>query len=197
MVREWREKYLTCKDNAFPQMLLLVAFGHTAAEKIYQAIVTSNEGRRTLLPIPRPYDTIGSTRYVEFDTARDVTAYAQISAMFRMWCWIAAGKANWLKFWKTWMKLDTLLSRAARKDFYDLHFICQKISLRQLLDLAPQKYSTVRDFEVQTEKPWTNVFVIYTKVIAHPSARGSLPAVNTPVEGSRKITCPRPNKARS
>lgn len=72
VVREWREKYLTCKDNAFPQMLLLVAFAHTAAEKIYQAIVTSNEGKRTLLPILRPYDTVGSTRYVDFDTARDV-----------------------------------------------------------------------------------------------------------------------------
>ena len=72
VTREWREKYLTCKDNAFPQMLLLVAFAHTAAEKIYQTIVTSNEGERTLLPIPRPYDTIGSTRYVDFDTARDV-----------------------------------------------------------------------------------------------------------------------------
>lgn len=72
VVREWRENYLTCKDNAFPQMLLLVGFAHTAAEKIYQAIVTSNEGGRTLLPIPRPYDTIGSTRYVDFDTARDV-----------------------------------------------------------------------------------------------------------------------------
>ncbi len=72
VVREWRENYLTCKDNAFPQMLLLVAFAHTAVEKIYQAIVTSNEGARTLLPILRPYDTIGSTRYVDFDTARDV-----------------------------------------------------------------------------------------------------------------------------
>lgn len=72
VVREWRENYLTCKDNAFPQMLLLVAFAHTAAEKIYQAIVTSDEGERTLLPILRPYDAIGSTRYVDFDTARDV-----------------------------------------------------------------------------------------------------------------------------
>ena len=27
---------------------------------------------RTLLPILRPYDTLGSTRYVDFDTARDV-----------------------------------------------------------------------------------------------------------------------------
>lgn len=72
IVREWRENYLTCKDNAFPQMLLLVAFAHTAAEKIYQAVVGSNEGERMLLPILRPYDTVGSTRYVDFDTARDV-----------------------------------------------------------------------------------------------------------------------------
>jgi type III restriction enzyme len=71
-VREWRENYLFCKDNAFPQMLLLVAFAHTAADKIYQAIVTSNEGKQTLLPILRPYEALGSTRYVDFDTARDV-----------------------------------------------------------------------------------------------------------------------------
>ena len=72
IVHEWREKYLTCKDNAFPQMLLLVAFAHTAAEKIYQAIVSSTSEEKILLPSLRPYDTIGSTRYVDFDTARDV-----------------------------------------------------------------------------------------------------------------------------
>jgi hypothetical protein len=50
------------------------------------------------------------------------------------------------------MKLDTLLSRAARKDFYDLYFICQTIPLKQLLALAPQKYSSIRDFEAQVVK---------------------------------------------
>jgi hypothetical protein len=50
------------------------------------------------------------------------------------------------------MKLDALLSRAARKDFYDLYFICRRIPLRQLLDLAPQKYPFVRDFETQVIK---------------------------------------------
>jgi hypothetical protein len=50
------------------------------------------------------------------------------------------------------MKLDALLSRAMRKDFYDLYFICQKRSLRSLLDLAPQKYPSIRDFEVQSVK---------------------------------------------
>ncbi len=72
IVREWRETCLTCKDNAFPQMLLLVAFAHVAAEKIYQAVVSATSGEKTLLPILRPYDPLGSTRYVDFDTARDV-----------------------------------------------------------------------------------------------------------------------------
>lgn len=50
------------------------------------------------------------------------------------------------------MKLDALLSRAARKDFYDLYFICQKFPLRGLLNLAPQKYANIRDFEAQAVK---------------------------------------------
>ena len=50
------------------------------------------------------------------------------------------------------MKLDALLSRASRKDFHDLYAICQRISLRKLLDLAPRKYSSVRDFEAQVAR---------------------------------------------
>jgi type III restriction enzyme len=72
IVRRWREECLTCKDNAFPQMLLMVEFAHNAAEKIYQAIVASTSEEKTLLPILRPFDMLGSTRYVDFDTARDV-----------------------------------------------------------------------------------------------------------------------------
>lgn len=50
------------------------------------------------------------------------------------------------------MKLDAILSRAARKDFYDLYFICQNIPLREVLDEAPKKYPSVRDFETQSVK---------------------------------------------
>jgi len=50
------------------------------------------------------------------------------------------------------MKLDALLGRAGRKDFHDLYEICKRIPLRQLLDLAPQKYPDVRDFEAQVVK---------------------------------------------
>ena len=47
------------------------------------------------------------------------------------------------------MKLDALLSRASRKDFHDLYAICQNIPLPSLLDLAPEKYPYIRDFEAQ------------------------------------------------
>jgi hypothetical protein len=50
------------------------------------------------------------------------------------------------------MKLDALLARASRKDFYDLYAICQAHSLRQLLDDAPLKYPDIRDFEAQVVK---------------------------------------------
>lgn len=50
------------------------------------------------------------------------------------------------------MKMNALLSRASRKDFHDLYAICQRTSLRTLLDLAPQKYPSMRDFEAQVAR---------------------------------------------
>jgi hypothetical protein len=50
------------------------------------------------------------------------------------------------------MKLDALLARASRKDFHDLYAICQRLPLRELLNLAPVKYPAVRDFEAQVAK---------------------------------------------
>ena len=55
-------------------LLLLKEFAHDAADRIYNAIVASTDGTAALKPILRPYDTIGSTRYVDFDTTRPVYA---------------------------------------------------------------------------------------------------------------------------
>ena len=60
------------KDNTFPQLLLLVEFAHDAADRIYKAIVESAAGTPALKPILRPYDVLGSTRYVDFDTTKAV-----------------------------------------------------------------------------------------------------------------------------
>ncbi len=72
IVRRWRLECLICKDNTFPQMLLLVEWAHDAADRIYRAIVASTPDFKTLLPVLRPYDPIGSTRFVDFDTTRPV-----------------------------------------------------------------------------------------------------------------------------
>jgi predicted nucleotidyltransferase component of viral defense system len=44
------------------------------------------------------------------------------------------------------MKMDAIISRGARKDFYDLFFIARVIPLDALFDLAKIKYPLMRDF---------------------------------------------------
>ena len=72
IARRWLDECVVYKDDCFPQLLLLVEFAHNAADKIYRAIVEGEEGEKRLLPILQPYDTVGSTRYVDFDTTRAV-----------------------------------------------------------------------------------------------------------------------------
>jgi type III restriction enzyme len=74
ITKNWMIQCLTLRDNTFPQLLLLAEFSHDAADRIYKAIVSAQSGAPTLKPILRPYDTIGSTRYVDFDTIRPTYA---------------------------------------------------------------------------------------------------------------------------
>jgi type III restriction enzyme len=68
----WLDECLALKDNTFMQLLLLVGLAHDATDRIYKAIVASTDGTAALKPILRPYDTLGTTRYVDFDTIRPV-----------------------------------------------------------------------------------------------------------------------------
>jgi type III restriction enzyme len=75
IAREWLDRCVTCKGNTFPQLLLLTEFAHDASDRIYQAIVRGdgqNGQRRVLRPILQLYDTLGSTRWIDFDTTRPV-----------------------------------------------------------------------------------------------------------------------------
>ena len=74
IAKRWLAECVVLKDNTFPQLLLLIEFAHDATDRIYKAIVKASEGQAALKPILRPYDTIGSTRYVDFDTTRPVYA---------------------------------------------------------------------------------------------------------------------------
>jgi len=77
ITKRWITECVTCKDNTFVQLLLLIEFAHDASDRIYKAIVASSDDAPSLMPILRPYDTIGSTRYVDFDTTRPVYSTRQ------------------------------------------------------------------------------------------------------------------------
>lgn len=74
ITRRWLRECVTTKDNTFKQMLLLIELAHDAADRIYKAIVASTHREKILKPILRAYDPVGSTRYLDFDTTRNVYA---------------------------------------------------------------------------------------------------------------------------
>ena len=71
--RLWLAECVTYKSGTYSQLLLLNEFAHDASDCIYQAIA-AGETEKSLKPILRPYDPMGSTRYVDFSTARPVYA---------------------------------------------------------------------------------------------------------------------------
>ena len=71
--RRWLDECVVLQERqAFKQLLLLTEFANDAADRIYQSIVRSSDGTKTLKAIPRAYDKTGSTRYVDFDTTKAV-----------------------------------------------------------------------------------------------------------------------------
>ncbi len=74
LAKRWLHECVALKDNTFPQLLLLTEFAHDATDLIYKSIIHSTDATAALKPILRPYDTTGSTRYVDFDTTRPVFA---------------------------------------------------------------------------------------------------------------------------
>lgn len=75
IVKRWRENgYLDCHDNTYPQLLLITQLKRDAAGRIYRAISQAAPGQGVIKPILRPYDTVGSTEGVDFDTTRTVWA---------------------------------------------------------------------------------------------------------------------------
>ena len=72
ITHEWIEQCVRpyLKDNAFPQMLVFAEYSHAAADRINQAIVAGTTGEKRLTAVLRPYEPIGSTDYVYFETTK-------------------------------------------------------------------------------------------------------------------------------
>src|SRR5439155_13443578 len=67
IVKRWLAECVTCKDNAFPQLLWLAENRNKAAEKVHLA---ADAGSRRIRAILQPYDVLGSTAHVTFDTTK-------------------------------------------------------------------------------------------------------------------------------
>ncbi|MFO0969301.1 MAG: DEAD/DEAH box helicase family protein [Gemmataceae bacterium] len=71
IVKRWLTSgYVDCHDDAFPQLLLFMQKASEAAEKIYRAIVASSGGEKRLRAEMQPYDPVGTTAGVSYDTTR-------------------------------------------------------------------------------------------------------------------------------
>jgi type III restriction enzyme len=70
IARSWVDECVRCRDHAFPQLLLLHEFRDEAARRIYESIVRTSFEEKRLVPIMKPYDPIGSTDFVDFDTSK-------------------------------------------------------------------------------------------------------------------------------
>ncbi len=70
IVRRWVAECVTLKDNAFVQLLRIQSFESDAIDRILSAIVASSGGEAIVKAVLRPYDSEGSTRYVDFNTTK-------------------------------------------------------------------------------------------------------------------------------
>ncbi len=72
ITKQWMQECVTFMDNVTVAYLLADNYRQQAAGKIYKAIVTGDPEQERLKPVMRPYDPVGSTRYVGFDTSKPV-----------------------------------------------------------------------------------------------------------------------------
>ncbi len=72
ITRRWIDECVTPykKDGTFEQMLLFAQYSHAAADRIHRAIVAGTRGEKRLIPNLRPYEPIGSTDDVWFETTK-------------------------------------------------------------------------------------------------------------------------------
>ena len=75
VAEEYVKKYVVLKDRMVIGYLSVGEYFSGALTKIQQAIVAENiagQSEKKILPVLAPYDTVGSTRYVDFLTTRPV-----------------------------------------------------------------------------------------------------------------------------
>ena len=71
IVRKWLDEYLICSGDTYPAQLIYKSLADAACEKIQSAIVRSTIGDRPILALTDPYNPIGSSRSVNYQSSND------------------------------------------------------------------------------------------------------------------------------
>jgi type III restriction enzyme len=70
ITKQWLETCLVCKGGTYPAQLMYQELADMACEHISAGITRSEEGKRPVKAIPDPYNPVGSTLHVNFNTSK-------------------------------------------------------------------------------------------------------------------------------
>jgi type III restriction enzyme len=70
ITRQWLDTCLVCKGNTYPGLLMCQALADIACDRITAAITRAEQNRRPIKAILDPYNPIGSTLHVNFNTSK-------------------------------------------------------------------------------------------------------------------------------
>jgi type III restriction enzyme len=70
VTKEWLDSYLVCKGNTYPALLMYQGLADMACNKIAAGITRRFLGERPIKALLDPYNPVGSSAYVRFNTSR-------------------------------------------------------------------------------------------------------------------------------
>lgn len=70
ITKQWLDSYLVCKGGTYPAQLMYQQLANMACERIAAGITRRFLGERPIKAILDPYNPVGSTSYVRFNTSR-------------------------------------------------------------------------------------------------------------------------------
>ncbi|HYD53675.1 MAG TPA: DEAD/DEAH box helicase family protein [Gemmatimonadaceae bacterium] len=70
VTREWLDNHLVCRGNTFPAQLMYQQLADMACNRIVAGITARFLGERPITALPDPYNPVGSTAHVRFNTSR-------------------------------------------------------------------------------------------------------------------------------
>jgi type III restriction enzyme len=70
IAKEWLDGYLVCKGGTYPAQLKYKMLADMACERITAAITRAYVGDRPVTPVFDPYNPVGSTAFVNFNTSK-------------------------------------------------------------------------------------------------------------------------------